>query len=229
LWDRAYDELKDKESKESELMDAYEKVMAHILKKGDLSPTAPEPDENEIETDLAARRLQMNKLVDDGLKKTEKLANVMKGIGGAIQVIDSVKETIGKGIESVPCAGIAWAGVCIALQILKAPADETTTNRDGIVYVCERMEWYWNLSNIQFEENVVDIRSLVGLRDRLEKHIIDLYKALLLYQIKSVLSYYRNQGFDFLRNLFKSDDWDGSLKSVRDAEDIFRQDLAVYN
>lgn len=116
-----------------------------------------------------------------------------------------------------------------SLEILKAPADETTTNRDGIVYVCERMEWYWNLSNIQFEENVVDIRSLVGLRDRLEKHIIDLYKALLLYQIKSVLSYYRNQGFDFLRNLFKSDDWDGSLKSVRDAEDIFRQDLAVYN
>jgi len=91
------------------------------------------------------------------------------------------------------------------------------------------MEWYWNLSNVQFEENVVDIRSLVGLRDRLEEHIIDLYEALLLYQIKSVLSYYRNQGLDFLRNLFKSDDWDGSLKSVQDAEDIFRQDLAVYN
>jgi len=32
-----------------------------------------------------------------------------------------------------------------------------------------------------------------------------------------------------LRNLFKSDDWDGSLKSVQDAENIFRQDLAVYN
>ena len=91
------------------------------------------------------------------------------------------------------------------------------------------MEWYWNLSNVQFEENVVDIRSLIGLRNRLEEHIIDLYKALLLYQIKSVLSYYRNQGLDFLRNLFKSDDWDGSLESVQDAEDIFRQDLAVYN
>jgi Cdc6-like AAA superfamily ATPase len=104
-----------------------------------------------------------------------------------------------------------------------------TTNRDGILYVCERMEWYWNLSNVQFEESVVDIRSLIGLRDRLEEHIIDLYKALLLYQIKSVLSYYRNQGLDFLRNLFKSDDWDGSLESVKDAENIFRQDLAEYN
>ena len=91
------------------------------------------------------------------------------------------------------------------------------------------MEWYWNLSNVQFEENVVDIRSLVGLRGRLEEHIIGLYKAFLLYQIKSVLSYYRNQGLEFLRNLFKSDDWDESLKSVQDAEDIFRQDLAVYN
>ena len=114
LWDRAYDELKDKESK---LVDAYEKIMTRVLKKGDLSPTASEPDENEIETDLAARRLQMNKLVEDGLKKTEKLANVVKGIGSAIRVIDSVKETIGKGIESVPYAGIAWAGACLALQV----------------------------------------------------------------------------------------------------------------
>ena len=117
LWDRAYDELKDKESKESKWVDAYEKIMTRVLKKGDLSPTASEPDENEIETDLAARRLQMNKLVEDGLKKTEKLANVMKGIGSAIRVIDSVKETIGKGIESVPYAGIAWAGACLALQV----------------------------------------------------------------------------------------------------------------
>ena len=117
LWDRAYDELKDKESKESKWVNAYEKIMTRLLKKGVLSPTAPEPDENEIETDLAARRLQMNKLVEDGLKKTEKLANVMKGIGNAIRVIDSVKETIGKGIASVPYVGIAWAGVCIALQV----------------------------------------------------------------------------------------------------------------
>ena len=29
--------------------------------------------------------------------------------------------------------------------------------------------------------------------------------------------------------LFRSDDWDGSLKSVQEAEDIFRQDSAVYN
>ena len=117
LWDRAYDELKDKESKESKWVDAYEKIMTRVLKKGDLGPTAPEPDENVIETDLATRRLQMNKLVEDGLKKTEKLANVMKGIGSTIRVIDSVKETIGKGIESVPYAGIAWAGLCFALQV----------------------------------------------------------------------------------------------------------------
>ena len=117
LWDRAYDELKDKESKESKWVDAYEKIMTRVLEEGDLSPTAPEPDKNVIETDLATRRLQMNKLVKDGLKKTEKLANVMKGIGSAIQVIDSVKGTIRKAIESVPYAGIAWAGVCFALQV----------------------------------------------------------------------------------------------------------------
>jgi hypothetical protein len=117
LWDRAYDELKDKECKESKWVDAYEKIMTRVLEKGDLSPTAPELDENVIEIDLATRRLQMNKLVEDGLKKTEKLANVMKGIGDAIRVIDSVKVTIGKAIESVPYAGIAWAGVCFALQV----------------------------------------------------------------------------------------------------------------
>jgi len=46
--------------------------------------------------------------------------------------------------------------------------------------------------------------------------------------MKSVYSYYRNQGLVFLRGLVNLDDWDGDLKSVRDAEDALRNDSDWY-
>lgn len=51
----------------------------------------------------------------------------------------------------------------------------------------------------------------------------------LLYQMKSVCSYYRNQGLVFLRSLANLDDWDGDLKSVTDAEVALQKDSDQYN
>ena len=114
-------------------------------------------------------------------------------------------------------------------EILLNPTEETKANRGGIVYVISRMDWYWNLSNLLLKENIVDGGSSTGLRCELEKRIVDLYKALLSYQMKSVCAYYRNQGLVFLRDVIKLDNWDGNLKSVQDAENAVRQDSDVYN
>jgi hypothetical protein len=91
------------------------------------------------------------------------------------------------------------------------------------------MNWYWNLSGLLLQENIVDGGSSEGLRYQLEIRIIDLYKALLTYQMKSVCSYYRNQGLVFLQDIIKLDNWDGNLKSVQDAENLVRQDSDAYN
>src|SRR5271154_3367619 len=107
------------------------------------------------------------------------------------------------------------------------PTTEARANCEGIVYIATRMDWYWNLSRVLVTE--IDGEFSAGLRNELENRIIHLYKALLLYQIYSVCSYYRNRGLVFLRGVVSLDDWDGSLNMVQDAESALRMDLNVYN
>jgi len=229
LWDRAYDDLK---TNESDLVKAYEKLLSREL-DDDASSSVPfEFQANEIEgTKPEIRRSQMRKLAQAGLKKTEKEAKAKQKIGNAMQVVLSAKDIVSSAVQAMPQAALAWTGVCFALQILLNPADESKANREGIVYVTSRMDWYWNLSKLLFKENIVNIdgHSFTGLQCELQNRIIDLYKALLSYQMKSVCSYYRNRGLIILGDIIKLDDWNGSLKSVQDAETAVQTDSKVYN
>jgi hypothetical protein len=93
------------------------------------------------------------------------------------------------------------------------------------------MEWYCGLTEHLLNEDniVVGSKSFETILRQLEKAVVALYKALLLYQIKSVCSYYRNQGLAFLRSLANLDDWDGDLKSVTDAEVALQKDSDQYS
>jgi hypothetical protein len=112
--------------------------------------------------------------------------------------------------------------------MLGNPIKETETNRDGVVHVIKWMNWYWSLSSSLLKESTDDANELSGMRRELENQIVDLYKVLLTYQIKSVCSYYRHRGLVFLRDIVKLDDWDGDLKAVLDAENRFRQYSKAY-
>ena len=93
------------------------------------------------------------------------------------------------------------------------------------------MEWYCALTVHLLEDDSVKIGDethTVVLR-QLEEKVLALYKALLLYQMKSVCCYYRHQGYIFLRALAYLDDWVGDLKTVNDAEETFRADWEQYN
>ena len=117
----------------------------------------------------------------------------------------------------------------ICPQILANPTTEATAHREGIAYVTVRMDWYCELSRLLLEENKVDGGSSKALRSKLEDHVVDLYKALLIYLIKSVCSYYRNRILGFVRDTIKLDGWDDNLKAVREAEKAVQQDSAEYN
>jgi len=193
LWDRAYDDLKANESK---LIMAYEKILSRELDVDAHGSVAFELQTNRIEqTEPTIRRSQMRKLAQAGLQKTDKEAKAKQKIGDAMQVVLSAKETVSSAIEAIPQAALAWTGVCFALQILLNPADESKANRDGIVYVMSRMDWYWSLSKLLFKENItkVDRQSFRELQCELQNRVVDLYKTLLSYQMKSVCSYYRNR------------------------------------
>lgn len=107
--------------------------------------------------------------------------------------------------------------------MLENPIKEASASRDGMTHVVSRIDWYWHLSGL-----LLDRENTVGLRYELEKHIVTLYKKLLLYQIESVCSYYRNRGFAFLRDMVKLDDWTGAVQSLKDAEAIVQRDIDMH-
>ncbi|KAI1357166.1 NACHT domain-containing protein [Xylaria arbuscula] len=221
LWNRAYDDLKEEESG---LVDAYEKLLSREL-EGDPSSTDLTSQKNEIEQKHPEmRRDQMSRLVTDGLEKIERETKIKGNIEEGMQPLSSAKGVIDTVVKAYPEASLAWAGVCCALQMLANPITETRANREGIAYVVSRMEWYWQLSRL-----LLDDGKSAGLRDELEKHVIDLYKTLLSYQMKSVYLYYRSRHVVFWRDVIKLDDWDGSLKTIKSAEDAIRQDAFTYN
>ncbi|KAI0430738.1 NACHT domain-containing protein [Xylaria sp. FL1042] len=206
---RAYDNLK---KEESGLVDTYERLLSHEL-EGDPSSTDLKSQKNEIEQkNPDMRRDQMSRLVAAELKKIERETKIEENIGAGMQPVSYAKGVIDNTVvNAYPEASLAWAGVCCALQMLANLITETRANREGIAYVNR------------------DDGESAGLRDELEKHVIDLYKPLLSYQMKSVYSYYRSRRVVFWRDVINLDDWDGSLKTIKSAEDTIRQDAFAYN
>lgn len=100
----------------------------------------------------------------------------------------------------------------------------------GVNQVVSRMSWYSSLSDkLLRSDDINGDRPLETSRLELKERILDLYKALLFYQIKSVCYFYRNQFWVFLRGFVELDDWSGDLKTVTDAEDALRRDSEQYN
>jgi len=92
------------------------------------------------------------------------------------------------------------------------------------------MDWYCALTEHLLNKDNIKIgnESFEAILRQLEGRVIALYKALLLYQSKSVCSYYRNQGLVYLCGLVNFYDWDADLKRVTDAEDALQTDSVQY-
>lgn len=93
-------------------------------------------------------------------------------------------------------------------------------NRSGIEYVIKRMDWYWSLPSLVLKESP-SAGGFAPIRRELEAQIIDLYEALLLYEVKSVCLYYRSRGLVLLRDIAKLDDWNGDMRTIQNAERVF--------
>ncbi|KAM9874789.1 nwd1 protein [Verticillium dahliae] len=223
LWNQAYDGLK---TDEPGIVEAYEKVLSAELRDGE--STGNTAAENQIEAVSRGRSHQMERLVQAGLQRTEKDAAVKQKIHDGIQVASPVKALIGKAVQAAPEAAIAWVGVCFALEILSNPLTEPGINREGIAYVVSRMDWYWNLAGLLLDKEGAGV-AFAGLRDQLEKNIVQLYQKLLLYQMKSVCLYHRKRLGVFFRDAVMLDDWHGQLDAIRDAETAVRKDSKQYN
>ncbi|KAK4139138.1 uncharacterized protein C8A04DRAFT_40952 [Dichotomopilus funicola] len=223
LWNAAYDSL---ETDNVALVKSYLKTLKTVLDKSDVTP----------DTDISAefhdptkRQMHMRRLVEEGRANISRASKITTGVGDGVDIVLSFKGIIDLAVQSVPQAALPWAGVYVGLQMLRNPAQATKSNLAGIAHVISRMDWYCALTeHLLNKDNITAGKDFQAILRQLEKEIIELYKALFLYQMKSVCSYYRNQGLVFLRGMLNLDDWDGDLKSVTDAEAIVQNDTAQF-
>jgi hypothetical protein len=109
--------------RDSNTVDTYEEILSVRLSEynacGLEDPEFADDDlqQNKIAHDVGKRRLQMQQLVQHGLRKTEKDAKAKQHIGDGIQAAMAVKEVVDKAIQASPKAAIGWVGVCFALDV----------------------------------------------------------------------------------------------------------------
>jgi len=78
------------------------------------------------------------------------------------------------------------------------------------------------------EETPGHNQGLAKLRGQLTSRILDLYKALLNYIVKSICAYNRYPAVQFLRNSVRLDNWTGSLDDVKKAENSVKAATSEY-
>ncbi|RWA05589.1 hypothetical protein EKO27_g9520 [Xylaria grammica] len=198
LWNAAYSAL---EVEEAELVEAYVKTLHEVL--------GGETGEADATDTL--------KEMEDPKRRQEYMSE--------LGIVDLTL----KAVPQTAPAALPWAGVCLGLEILRNPAREMNSNLEGIAYAISRMDWYCALTELLLNKNNAAGGDMSqGVLSQLKGNIIELYKALLLYQIKSIVSYYRNRVGRFFRDMGKWDDWEGSIQHVKDVEKSIRADIDQY-
>jgi hypothetical protein len=114
LWNQAYDELK---INESDIVDAYERILSRELNGSDSSSTSLTAQKNEIAENTGGRWFQMKQVVQAGLERTEKEAAVKQRIEEGMQAVYSMREIVDNAVQAAPQAALAWVGVCFALEV----------------------------------------------------------------------------------------------------------------
>lgn len=225
IWNEAYDKVKDDEP---DAVDAYEKILSTQLAAGDTVPSADRNTTNVIRENAEARQAQMMTLVRKGLDKTEKEAKIKEEFKETIQLVNNVKDFVSIAVKSEPSAAVAWLGITTLIDLIANPLTEPGINRDGMKYVLERVEWYWELAQLLLDPGKVD-NSIVRLQSLLRRHIIKLYKKLLLYQMQSVCLYNKHWAAVIVKDLFKADDWQDKVDTIKKVEASLREDVNQHN
>ncbi|PTB65061.1 WD40 repeat-like protein [Trichoderma citrinoviride] len=225
IWDNAYDELK---VEEPALLQAYERILTtQLLSQNDTTTKAIEvAGGNRIDQhDKENRRSQMQKLVRNGLDKISRESKAKSRMDDVLPIINASKDIVTNVVKGVPQAALPWAAVSLSLELLTNPISETKANCTGVKHVVEQMNWYCELATLLFgnQDGIT-----AGIQRELRTKLIDLYKKLLSFEIKSICSYYRHRGLAFLGDLIKLDDWKGNFKEIQDAEAFFNEQLHTF-
>ena len=113
LWTCAYDAIYEDDP---ELVAAYKAILSSELRPEAVYDTGADGD------DAENVRQEMDRQVQEGLRRTEKAAVKMDKIHEGMRVASSVKELISMAAKHAPEAAAAWAGICLLFAVGVSPA-----------------------------------------------------------------------------------------------------------
>ncbi|KAK4172254.1 hypothetical protein QBC36DRAFT_78087 [Triangularia setosa] len=200
--------------------------MVRIDFKDDCLNLVAEEHERDRDRKLMEQRLKI--AVESGLKKTEEWARAMEVMGNISSAISQVGNIIQSTLSAtVPQAGVAWLGVSVLLKGLCNAAQQSIENREGIIYVGSRANWYQGLFSIRdkMAENTLE-----KLRKELEQGMVNLFSLILAYQMRSVGYYYRGRLSTTLFDSFTTKaGWDDQLGVIKSSEQVICQCVDQYD
>ncbi len=109
------------------------------------------------------------------------------------------------------------------MQGFRNAAAISKDNREGLLYVASRVNWYWQLFNSKHPE-----AEDKGLRSLLETPMIALYRSIITYQMRSAGFFYSNQLGRAALDFFNMNDCIQALKDIKKQEREIMGDWKRY-
>ncbi|KAK1624188.1 hypothetical protein BDP81DRAFT_383228 [Colletotrichum phormii] len=231
LWSRAYEALREEDA---QLVEQYEILLSQELEEPE--PSAPEMQgllrqydgeyrhDNRIDTDPDKRCAQLKTITDRGLRRADDKRTKYTIFGHEFVLRDQVQKTaefvltmkglVDEAVKVSPEASLAWAGVCVLLPVFTNPIAAEDSNRNGLIYVTCRLRYYVELESLLWPENIVKPK----LKAEFDGHIVELYRFVLEFQIKTVLRFYREWIKSLVRDVIQHDEWEGMLCKIEQQE-----------
>ncbi|KAM0634776.1 hypothetical protein ACHAQF_002633 [Verticillium nonalfalfae] len=194
--------------------------------------------DNTITLDQSSRRKQMNRITKLGLEKkdSEEIkfhigkieVNVGEQVKKGLSFIQWAQGWVGQAVALSPEASVAWAVVSLALPLLTNPISTTEAHENGYEKVTSLMQYYvaqethllginkgahQSATNDRLSDKDTHSEITVQVAE-LRRRVIELYKAILDFQIQSVLRFYRNRLKLFAADALCLTDWDALTRAV---------------
>ncbi|KAL2203689.1 hypothetical protein CC79DRAFT_1277407, partial [Sarocladium strictum] len=216
LWQKAYEQL------DPDLVQRFDELLRQEALSLDRSETGPDdPSREDIERICkdGQRRMEQAETTFRFKNKEHKAHDVfVKGIA----VITWAKDLVSTALDTASSseASLAWAAAILVLPLFENIDTVKEANKTGFTYVTASMKFY-----LALETEFRSLGSSVSqdLVDATEESIVDLYRNILSFQLRSAIRFNRNKFKNKFRDVVDYDGWKELLQSVKDAESLVNQ------
>jgi hypothetical protein len=139
--------------------------------------------------------------------------SLQDGVGQVGEALSWAQEYLKDAIKDVPYAPAVMAGITLVLPLLKNPATADAANRDGFIYVTSQMRYYVEMETLLLPEDIKP-----GLKGYLTEGVVDLYKLIIDFQVRSVLRFYRSGTKNYFKGVINFDKWNDRLDHLMNEE-----------